>query len=206
MTTHTDHAAHVGTDHRAETASAGTRRWRLDPDRSLLRFSVPNYWGLTRVSGQFSALEGTLDLRELEPEVELRVQAGSVDSGNRRLDRHLRSPDYFDAERHPEVRCSAREATLSPAADALRVNGELHAAGRFGPDRAHGEHRCRRRRACARSRGGDRSAQPGDDPQPARHDPRAEPDRSRWRLIAEPGGAGALGAPNRHYTSGSQEA
>jgi polyisoprenoid-binding protein YceI len=80
---------------------AGTR-WRLDPSRSTAEFRVPNVWGLTTVRGRFQRLDGWLEIDDNRRwRMELTLDAASLDTGNRRRDRHLRSADFFDAQDHP---------------------------------------------------------------------------------------------------------
>jgi polyisoprenoid-binding protein YceI len=60
--------------------------------------------------------------------MELVIDAASLETGNRQRDRHLRSSDFFDVERHPQIRFSA--AGVEETADgAARVTGRLEAAG-----------------------------------------------------------------------------
>jgi polyisoprenoid-binding protein YceI len=105
--------------------TAGT--WRLDPARSSVEFHVPHFWGLITVKGRFERYEGTLGLQS-EPAVELTIDAASVDTGNRKRDQHLRSADFFDVERHPQVRFVSDTAVLD--GETLQVRGHLHAAGK----------------------------------------------------------------------------
>jgi len=85
----------------ASRALAGV--WRLDPTRSNVEFRVGHFWGLVKVSGRFDGYHGTLDL-SADPAVELTIDASSVQTGNDKRDRHLRSADFFDVEEHPYVR------------------------------------------------------------------------------------------------------
>ncbi len=103
-----------------------TSAWRLDPTRSSVEFHVPHFWGLARVKGHFESYEGTLDLGA-DPAIELTIDATSLDTGNAKRDQHLRSADFFDAERHPYVRFVS-DSTV-PDGDALKVRGRLHARG-----------------------------------------------------------------------------
>ena len=101
--------------------------WRLDPDRSSVEFHVPNFYGLMTVKGHFGRYDGTLDL-SAQPAIELTIEAGSLETENKRRDKHLRSADFFDVESHPQVRFESDSATL--AGEILKVRGHLHAVGR----------------------------------------------------------------------------
>jgi polyisoprenoid-binding protein YceI len=108
---------------------AGTR-WRLDPSVSSAEFRVPNVWGLASVTGGFQRLDGWLEVDgDHRWRMELTLDAASLDTGNRRRDRHLRSADFFDAEHHPEVRFRS-SGVNDRGGGRLHVEGELEAAGR----------------------------------------------------------------------------
>lgn len=62
-----------------------------------------------------------------EPAVQLTIDAGSLNTGNRRRDQHLRSRDFFDVEQHPEVLFQSDSAVLE--GQTLKVQGQLHARG-----------------------------------------------------------------------------
>jgi polyisoprenoid-binding protein YceI len=104
--------------------------WRLDPARSTVAFHVRHFYGLMTVKGEFADYDGTLDL-DTTPAVELTIQATSLDTKLAKRDEHLRSKDFFDAERHPQVRFVSDGAVID--GDTLRVQGRLHAAGRQIP-------------------------------------------------------------------------
>jgi polyisoprenoid-binding protein YceI len=111
-------------------AELATGAWRLDPARSSVEFHVPHFWGLITVKGHFERYEGTLDLQS-QPAVQLTIEADSLNTGNRRRDQHLRSADFFDVERHPQVQFVSDSAVLN--GDTLKVLGRLHAAGKSIP-------------------------------------------------------------------------
>ena len=104
--------------------------WRLDPARSRVAFHVRHFYGLMTVKGEFHRYEGTLDLNR-EPAVELTIEADALDTKMAKRDAHLRSPDFFDAANHPQVRFVSDRATVD--GETLTVHGELHAAGRQVP-------------------------------------------------------------------------
>jgi polyisoprenoid-binding protein YceI len=101
-------------------------RWRLDPLRSRVEFRAKTFWGLATVTGRFSRYSGTLDLRA-QPAIDLTIEAASLDTGHEKRDIHLRSPDFFDVERHPRVRFVSEAASLHD--DRLEVRGRLYARG-----------------------------------------------------------------------------
>jgi polyisoprenoid-binding protein YceI len=104
-------------------------RWRLDPSASTAEFRVPHFWGLVTVKGHFERLDGYLELNDGEQRyMTLTIDAASLDTGLGRRDTHLRSDDFFDTDGYPEVRFHS--TTVSDiAADRVRVEGELEAAG-----------------------------------------------------------------------------
>lgn len=79
------------------------KRWLIDPDHSLARFSVRHFM-VANVEGFFSKMTGVIqfdppDLTQLSVEAEIVVK--SLTTGNPERDEHLLSPDYFDAENIP---------------------------------------------------------------------------------------------------------
>ena len=107
---------------------AGTR-WRLDPSGASAEFRVPNLWGLISHTGRFQRLDGWLEVDDDHQwRMELTLDAASLDTDNRRRDRHLRSAAFFDVQHHPEVRFRSSSVT-DHGGGRLHVEGELEAAG-----------------------------------------------------------------------------
>ena len=100
--------------------------WRIDPDRSSVEFTVKHLWGIATVKGRFSRYEGTLNLSG-EPAIELIIEADSLDTKNKRRDKHLRSPDFFAVEQHPYARFLSESASLED--ERFTVRGVLHVRG-----------------------------------------------------------------------------
>src|SRR5688572_7687125 len=60
---------------------------------------------ITKVRGRFSDVRGRITIAE-EPEqshVEVEIGVASLNTGNDDRDAHLRSGDFFDAERYPTI-------------------------------------------------------------------------------------------------------
>lgn len=104
--------------------------WRLDPENSSIEFHVRHFWGLMTVKGHFDRYDGTIDGGP-RPAVTLTIQPDSLDTNDKKRDEHLRSGDFFDIARHPEVRFDSDTASLH--GNTLRVAGTLHAAGKSIP-------------------------------------------------------------------------
>ena len=113
--------------HSPETISGS---WRLDRSRSSAEFRVGVLWGLSTVKGRFDGRDGRLDL-SADPAIELTIDAASLDTGHRKRDKHLRSADFFDAARTPQVRFVSE--SVVPQDGTLTVRGSLFARGRSIP-------------------------------------------------------------------------
>lgn len=97
--------------------------WRSDPVHSRVSFAV-SHMGVSEFHGAFRGVEATLDESGLR---------GTVRIENIRLDddptqeTHVLSPDFFDAERHPEARFQS--TTLRRSGSDLEVEGTLTVRG-----------------------------------------------------------------------------
>ena len=103
-------------------APAGTT-WVVDPVHSDVSFEV-EYAGVSLFRGSFRDFDATLEGSALEGS----ARVASVDVKDEQLSGHLQSPDFFDAERHPEISFSADN--LSVADDGIVAGpGELTIKG-----------------------------------------------------------------------------
>jgi polyisoprenoid-binding protein YceI len=98
--------------------------WTLDPARSTATLKSRSMWGLVPVKGTFRKLEGAGTVSptgEVTGRIEL--AADSLDTKNAKRDTHLRSPDFFHAEKYPAITFTLDK--LTPAADNLTAEGTL---------------------------------------------------------------------------------
>ena len=78
--------------------------WNLVPDRSTISFKIKNMWGLISVKGRFTDFNGDGQVTgkgAIFGRLDIRV--ASLRTGIGKRDQHLRSADFFDVERFPEV-------------------------------------------------------------------------------------------------------
>ena len=100
--------------------------WALDPVHSTIGFEVDYLAGAFR--GQFREVTARLDASDETPVLTGSAKVASVDVKDENLAAHLQSPDFFDAERYPELRFAAREIRLAGDGQ-LSLNGELTIRG-----------------------------------------------------------------------------
>ena len=100
---------------------AGT--WTIDPAHTTVGFVVRHL--MSRVRGTFSEVSGQITTRpDLSRSTATAIIAvSSVSTGNQMRDDHLRSADFFDAERYPEM--SFASTGLRPADSSWLLSGEL---------------------------------------------------------------------------------
>jgi len=104
-----------------ELAPAGS--WTADPVHSSVSFEV-GYAGVSTFRGSFREFAATLQGSALEGT----AQVASVDVKDEQLNGHLQSPDFFDAQRYPEISFEAVELARGDG-DAVTGTGELTIKG-----------------------------------------------------------------------------
>ena len=92
------------------TTAVPTGTWNVDPSHSRVEFSV-KHLGIATVRGAFREFGGTLEIGDdiASAKAYGTVSVASVDTNEPQRDEHLRSPDFFDAERFPELTFASKE-------------------------------------------------------------------------------------------------
>lgn len=83
--------------------------------------------------GSFKEVAGTILLVDADPvksRVDMTVQTGSVELEPKKLENHLRSPDFFDVEKYPTARFVSTEIKKDGAGYVVTGNLELHGVTR----------------------------------------------------------------------------
>jgi polyisoprenoid-binding protein YceI len=114
-------------------APAGT--WSLDPIHSRVDFEVSYLAGTFK--GEFHEIAAELTVAGERASIDGTAKVASVDVKDENLAAHLQSPDFFDAERHPELRFRAEDIRLEGDGN-VSVDGELTIKGVTRPVRVTG--------------------------------------------------------------------
>ena len=102
----------------------------IDKNHSEAIFQVRHM--VSRVSGRFDDFGGTINVDRANPSVssvEFTIKAPSIDTGVADRDKHLRSADFFDAEKYPEITFKSTAIKPSGRKDVYDVTGTFTMRG-----------------------------------------------------------------------------
>ncbi|MER5915210.1 YceI family protein [Streptomyces sp. NPDC001982] len=108
--------------------------WTIDPAHSSVG-AVAQHLGISSVHGRFTEFTGRIEIAPddvAKSRVEAVIRAASIDTGNGMRDTHLRSADFLDIDKYPEI--TYRSTGLTAAgSDRWTVHGELTMRGVVRP-------------------------------------------------------------------------
>jgi polyisoprenoid-binding protein YceI len=99
--------------------------WTVDKVHSETSFQVKHM--LAKVRGSFTDFSGTIVADAAKPEnssVEFTIKTASINTNNENRDKHLRSADFFDAEKYPEITFKSTKV-VAKGKDKFDVTGPL---------------------------------------------------------------------------------
>ncbi len=105
---------------------AALTTWKIDPAHSVAEFKVKHMM-IANVKGKFSGITGTLALDGIDPAqstVEATIPMETVSTGDAQRDTHLKSPDFFHADQHPEMQFKSTKIQVKRPGE-LAVTGDL---------------------------------------------------------------------------------
>src|SRR4030066_1497163 len=85
-------------------AGLWAQTFQIDPVHSSVGFSIRHI--VSNVKGRFTDFSGTVVYDSLKIEsssVNVTIKTASIDTDNEKRDGHLKSPDFFEAEKYPEI-------------------------------------------------------------------------------------------------------
>ena len=102
----------------------------LDKAHTQIKFSV-NRGGFTRIAGWFGKFDGLIEFDEANVEnssVETTIETGSINTGFKRRDKHLVSPDFFNAIEFPTMTFKSTKVVKTGASSG-KMTGDLTLLG-----------------------------------------------------------------------------
>ena len=105
--------------------------WKIDPAHSSVTFAI-DYMVLTEVTGNFKEFSATMTSEGGEAgksnAVQVSIKTAGITTGNEKRDTHLRSADFFDAEKYPEITFVSRSFEKGEG-DSYKITGDLTMRG-----------------------------------------------------------------------------
>jgi polyisoprenoid-binding protein YceI len=88
----------------ASTSVFAADSYAVDPVHSNVTFTIRHL--VSKVTGKFDDFSGTVNVdpkKLATSSVDFAIKVASIDTGNGDRDKHLKSGDFFDAEKYPEI-------------------------------------------------------------------------------------------------------
>lgn len=87
------------------TTTFAQTTWKADPAHTQVSFGV-THMGISEVEGKFDQFDGSITATKddfSDARYEMVIEVPSINTGIEMRDNHLRSADFFDAEKHPKM-------------------------------------------------------------------------------------------------------
>lgn len=111
-------------------ASTTANLWNADPAHTEVGFSI-RHLGISDISGGFNEFTATINSSEADfsdAEIEASINVASIDTRIEARDEHLRSADFFEAEKYPAITFKSTNLK-SVGKDKYKVTGNLTMKG-----------------------------------------------------------------------------
>src|ERR1700733_3161516 len=107
-----------------------TTKWKIDPVHSEIQFKVKHLM-ITTVTGHFTSHNLLIETEDSDftkaTKFEFTADADSISTGNEQRDSHLKSADFFDAEKYPVI--AFKGTKFEQSGDDHQLHGELTIKG-----------------------------------------------------------------------------
>lgn len=104
-----------------------TKKWVVDPSHSEIQFKVKHLM-ITNVTGSFGIFTvdaSTEDEDFSKAVISFTADAASISTGNEQRDGHLKSADFFDAEKFPQLKFTATKYENIDNDGSYELHGDL---------------------------------------------------------------------------------
>jgi len=119
------------------SAARANEAYEFNQSRSNISFDVHQFLGTTH--GKFTKFDGKISVDRDHPEkssVVARIDVRSIDTGIVKRDNHLRSPEFFDTGKFPEITFKSREVKRT-GPESGDIAGDLTMHGMTRPITLH---------------------------------------------------------------------
>ncbi len=107
-------------------ATAARTTWAIDASHSQVEFAVRHLM-ISTVRGRFAGVKGTVVTDDHDPaaaQVDVAIDVNTIDTHEAQRDTHLKSADFFDAERFPVLTFKSTRVT-DVKGDSFKLAGNL---------------------------------------------------------------------------------
>jgi polyisoprenoid-binding protein YceI len=112
------------------TSLFAAETFTVDKTHSEATFQVRHM--MSKVSGKFDDFSGKIEIDRTKPgasSVEFAIKTASINTGVGDRDKHLRSADFFDAEKYPEITFKSTKIVATKKKNVYAVTGDLTMRG-----------------------------------------------------------------------------
>jgi polyisoprenoid-binding protein YceI len=103
-------------------------RWHLQSEKSSVSFNIKNFG--RKVDGTFAGMNADISFDEKDPsksKIDASIQVGTINTGNKKRDKDLKSEKYFNQEKYPAINFKSRSVVKT--ADGYMAKGDLTMKG-----------------------------------------------------------------------------
>ncbi|NBC82190.1 MAG: polyisoprenoid-binding protein [Bacteroidetes bacterium] len=109
-----------------QTGFSQSTTWKFDKNHSKIEFSAV-HMGISEVTGQFKSFEGTIKADKADftdAEVNIAIDASSIDTDNEKRDGHLKGEDFLHVGEYPEIKFDGK-SLKKVKGDNYKLTGDL---------------------------------------------------------------------------------
>lgn len=120
------------------SAFAAPQTFNIDPNHTQVSFTY-NHFGFSNPTGRLEDIKGTVVVDQADwakSSVSVTMPLNGLHTGVPKLDEHLKTPDFFDAAKFPDVTFKSTKVTKT-GAGTLDIAGDLTAHGVTRPVTLH---------------------------------------------------------------------
>lgn len=100
-------------------------KWKIDTAHSEVGFTVKHLM-INNIKGHFKKFDAEAESESDDfksPQISFTAEVASIDTGNEQRDQHLRSADFFDTEKFPEIKFVAKKYEGEELLGDLTIHG-----------------------------------------------------------------------------------